>query len=71
MTRLLGTFTVDGLMKSAALRGAASALDLRGDTRQQYRFYATPAEADLEAIRDDWRAVGAQFRATARDQLRK
>lgn len=67
MTTLLGTFTVNGLRRSATLRGAASAMDLRGDTRRQYLFYRTDAEADLEAIRNDWRAMGDQFRETIRE----
>lgn len=67
MTTLLGTFTVNGLRRSATLRGAASAMDLRGDTKRQYLFYRTPAQADLEAIRNDWRALGDQFRETMRE----
>lgn len=67
MTRMLGTFTPGQLRRDAFLRGAASAFDLRGDTRRQYRFYTTDSQADLEAIRNDWRALGEQFRRTTRE----
>ena len=63
MTTLLGSITVSGLRRTAALRGAASALDLRGDTRRQYEFYSSPEDADLDAIRNDWRALGDNFRS--------
>lgn len=58
MTELLGSFSVRGLRRRALLRGAASALDLRGDTRHQYVFARNGAEADIRALRDDWLAVG-------------
>lgn len=61
MTSLVGTSNVRGYRRSALLRGAASALDLRGQTLAQYRIVQTPEEEDGEAIRDDWRQVGADL----------
>lgn len=58
MTELLGSFSVRRLRKLALVHGAASALDLRGDTRHQYRFARNGAEADIRALRDDWVNVG-------------
>lgn len=63
MTELLGTFSVRLLRRRAFARGAASALDLRGDTRHQYRFAHSPAQADLSAIRNDWEQVGEDMAA--------
>ena len=73
MTALLGSFTVRSLRRHALMRGAASALDLRGDTRHQYHFSPSPTQADFEAIRDDWEQVGqdmaAALDAAARERL--
>lgn len=63
MTQLLGSFSVAALHRRAFWRGAASAFDLRGDTRRQYRFAASAAEADGRAIRNDWEQVGGDLRA--------
>lgn len=68
MTRLVGSFTVQGLHKRALLEGAASAFDLRGDTRRQYSLAPTPEMADLEAICDDWEALGHDFEAAMKSQ---
>lgn len=63
MSELLGTFSIGSLRQSALLRGAASAFDLTGNTRRQYDFSPTPAEADLKALRADWEATGDDMRA--------
>lgn len=62
MTTLLRTFDVSCLRRRAFLRGAASAFDLRGDTRRQFRLGTDPATVDAEAIRADFEAVGADLR---------
>ena len=61
MTELVGTFSVESLSRRAYLRGAASAVDLRGNTRRQYRFAKSPEQADASAVMDDWDAVGADL----------
>lgn len=63
MTELLGSFSLRSLRRQAFARGAASALDLRGDTRHQYRFAQTSDQADLCAIRNDWEQVGGDMAA--------
>ena len=63
MTQLLGSFSVSSLGRRAFLRGAASAFDLRGDTRRQYRYAANEALADCQAIREDWEQVGGDLRS--------
>jgi hypothetical protein len=59
MTRLLCSFDVGWLRSRALLRGAASVLDLRGDTRRQYRWPVS----DADAPRDDWAQVTADLRS--------
>lgn len=73
MTALLGSFTVRSLRRRSWLRGAASAVDLRGDTRHQYHLMRTGEQADIAAIRNDWQTVGqdlaAALDAAARERL--
>lgn len=73
MSELLGSFTVRSLQRRALLRGAASAFDLTGNTRRQYRFARTGSEADIRALRADFRAIGDDMRealdAAARERL--
>lgn len=73
MTELLGSFTVRSLGRRAFARGAASAFDITGNTRRQYRFAKTGPQADFRAIRSDWLAVGDDMRvaldAAARERL--
>lgn len=45
------------------LEGMARVLDL-GATLQQYRSSRTEDEADMEAMRDDWVAVGEDIRVS-------
>jgi len=33
-------------------------MDIRGDTRRQYRWYATPEDEDADTIAEDWAQVG-------------
>jgi hypothetical protein len=63
MTELLGSFTIRSLRRHAYAHGAASAMDLRGNTRHQYRYSQTTAEADLAAISNDWQVVGEDLAA--------
>lgn len=66
MTRLLNTFNVRHRRgRDDYLRGAAAAMDLRGNTTRQYRLAATPAEADARAVANDWQTVGDDLRASA------
>lgn len=58
MTVLLGTWDVDAYARTARLRGAASAFNLRGDTRWEYSPGASATQADLDALAGDWAAVG-------------
>jgi len=62
VTTLFGTWSVASLRRKAFVRGFASAFDLRGDTRRQYRTPRDPAIADADAIRADFEAVGADLR---------
>lgn len=62
MSELLSSFSVGQLHRRALIRGAASAFDLTGNTRRQYRFARSGAEADVRALRSDWEAVGADMR---------
>lgn len=64
MTQLPGSFSISALGRRAYLRGAASAFDLRGNTRRQYTFTSSAAEADVSAIREDWDQVGNDLRST-------
>lgn len=61
MSRIVGSFSVKSLARRTVVEGAASAFDLRGDTRRQYWWAASDREADAKAILDDWRAVGADL----------
>jgi hypothetical protein len=73
MTELLGTFSVRFLARRSFLRGAASAFDITGNTRRQYRSARSGADADFRALRADWRAVGGDMRgaldAAAKERL--
>lgn len=73
MTYLLASYRVSLLARRAFLRGAASAFDLRGDTRRQYRFAPSSSAADARAIGADWAQVGGDLRAAldaaARERL--
>lgn len=71
MTMLLGTFSVSQLGRLGLLRGIGSVMDLRGNTRRQYRFARTPAEADLRAIASDWDATGCDMQAALDDAARE
>lgn len=71
MTALLGSFTVRSLRRSAYLRGFASAIDLRGDSRHQYRFAASPERADFDALRNDWENVGQDLAAALDAEARQ
>jgi hypothetical protein len=64
MTRLLRTRNVapGRGRKRAFLRGAASVMDLRGNTTRQYRLAQTGEQADADALADDWRTVGDDLR---------
>ena len=66
MTTLLGTFGVGEIARRAGLRGAASAMDLRGNTLRQYRMYRHGPQADTDALRNDWRALSAYLAEAAR-----
>lgn len=57
-TWLLGSFDVSWLRRTALLRGVSSVMDIRGDTRRQYRWYATPEDEDADTIAEDWAQVG-------------
>jgi hypothetical protein len=65
MTRLLGSFSVDVLARRSWVRGTASIMDLRGDTRRQYRFYDDPDEDDAAALADDWHQIGQDMAQAA------
>ena len=43
--------------------GAGRLLDM-GATMQRYNTSKTEAQADIDAIRNDWRAVGEDFRVS-------
>jgi hypothetical protein len=58
MTRLLGSFSVDGLARRSWVRGVASIMDLRGGTARQYRTYSDPDQDDAAALADDWHQIG-------------
>lgn len=65
MTRLLRTLTV-GVHPTRGrdfLRGAASIMDLRGNTLRQYRLASTASEANADAIAEDWRVIGGDMRS--------
>jgi hypothetical protein len=61
MTMFVGTWTADRFARRSFLRGAASAFDLRGATRRQYRAYWTPEEVDRYAVETDWQAVASDL----------
>ncbi len=65
MTHLFGRISVASYARSSTMRGLASVMDLTGNTVRQHRYYATPAEADAAAIRDDWEQVGGSIHAAA------
>jgi hypothetical protein len=62
VTRLLGSFDVEWLQRGALLRGAASVMNLRGDTRRHYRWYPSPDNDDAAALAEDWAQVGRDLR---------
>lgn len=68
-SHLLRTYSVRSLRRSAYLRGAASAFDLRGNTLRQYRIAADPALVDYEAVAGDWKAVGDDLRGAMRSHV--
>lgn len=45
------------------IEGMARTLDI-GNTLKKYNDSATEAEADVEALKNDWRAVGDDLRAS-------
>ncbi len=55
MTQLLGSFSISALGRRAYLRG---------NTRRQYTFTSSAAEADVSAIREGWDQVGNDLRST-------
>jgi len=52
----------------SALQGAASVLDI-GGTLGEYNASETDEMADFHALRSDWRAVGDDIRAAARQYV--
>jgi predicted RNA-binding Zn ribbon-like protein len=62
MTMLTGTWTPQRFARGSFMRGVASAFDLRGNTRRQYRWYWTPEDVDRRAVESDWLAVGDDLR---------
>lgn len=62
MSRIVGSYSIERLARRALVDGAASALDLRGNTRRQYRWALSEQAADDEAIGDDWTMVGQDLR---------
>jgi hypothetical protein len=54
---------MDELRRRSFVRGVASAFDLVGNTRRQYRLGSDPASVDAEAVRADFEAVGEDLRA--------
>ncbi len=58
MTHLFGRISVGSYARTSTLRGLASVMDLTGNTTRQHWFYASAAEADAAAIRDDWHQIG-------------
>ena len=69
MTWLVGSFSVDRLARRALLEGAASALDVRGDTQRQYRFSESVDAADCRALADDWLTVGQDFSSAMQSRV--
>lgn len=63
MTTLLGTYAIDDLRRGSFIRGFATVMNLRGNTRRLYRFGASPAQVDRDAIANDWARVGDDLRA--------
>ena len=52
----------------SALQGAASVLDI-GGTLEEYNPSENEEQADFHAIRSDWRAVGDDIRAAAKQYV--
>ena len=57
MTEILGTASVSDYHRTALLRGAASAFDLRGNTLRQYRLFGSSTGADRYAMSGDMKVV--------------
>jgi len=49
--------------RPSLIEGASRLLDL-GATMQQYNSSKTDTEADIKAIRNDWKTVGGDFKAS-------
>jgi hypothetical protein len=61
MTILFNTRKIRRSSSSDIVRGAGSLFNLSGNTRREYRFAESAAEADSAAIQNDWEAIGADL----------
>jgi hypothetical protein len=61
MTVLFNSRSVSNSAARDFVRGASSIFNLRGNTMREYDFAESAADADRQAIENDWIAVGGDM----------